>query len=435
MTYDEALTEAIDELVAQYQHSGWVPVTSIDIDSGVSIENLHTVSEQLEEMVATNPLMARGAQLRYGYVFGRGINWKNERNARPKMRDRYNRDSLFSPKAWEELNKARFTAGNVFVLRNKKTNVLTRVPIRQITGAITDPESAERIWAIERQWTVNGKQVTKWYALNTYKGPNRITDNANRTHVLDRDHVMYHHAVNRQVGWTFGVPDGLAALTWAVAYSEYIKNNATLVRAYARFAFQVTSATPKGQQSAAAQIAGPNRVGGTGVAGPGTQLTAMPATGSTVDFSKGSAIASLVAASLGISVIALLTDPSTAAGSYGSAQTLDQPTILGMQAIQESWVTFFEDIVQDMGAPNVEASFPNITSDAPHREAQMITAGVAAGLLHREEGRAKYLPLVDVEEPKKGLPKMDEFTDTKTMPSQGNEGKDGMIKGTKTRDD
>lgn len=433
---NNALLESLNELAHQYRNTGWVPLDGLDNDSGMDLDNLKGLSEQLQDMTETNPLLIRGAQLRYGYTFGRGLTWEKTRNAKKVIEEPYNYATLFTPKAWEELNKARFATGNIFVQRNKQTNELTRIPIGQITGVITDPESAERIWAFQRTWTANGKEHSRWIANRPYNGKAKSFKGPDgKTATLDPRYVMYHDAFNKQVGWTWGVPDAMGALVWSIAYSEYLKNNAKLVRAYARYAFKVTSQTAQGQNAAAAQVRGPARVAGTAVQGPGADLSPVPPTGSQVDFSKGTALASMVAASLGVSVIALLSDPSSAAGSYGSAQTLDAPTIRGMAAIQESWTSFFELIVRDMGAPNATVKFPNIETDTPYRQAQILTAGTASGLLHREEAREKFVALADVENILPGLPKLDEFTETITQPGQGVEGTPGMVTDTKTRDE
>jgi len=431
-----ALLESLNELAHQYRNTGWVSLDGLDNDAGMTLDHLQELSTQLQDMTATNPLLARGAQLRYGYTFGRGLAWEKTRNANRYIQKPFNYATLFTPKAWEELNKARFATGNIFVQRNTKTNELTRVPMGQITGVITDPESAERIWAFERTWSANGKEYKRWIANRPFEGRQRSFTGPNgKTATLDPNYVMYHDAFNKQVGWTWGIPDAMGALVWSIAYSEYLKNNAKLVRAYARYAFKVTAQTSAGQANAAIQVRGPAGVAGTAVGGPGSDLSPVAPTGSQVDFSKGTALASMVAASLGVSVIALLSDPSSAAGSYGSAQTLDAPTIRGMAAIQESWTNFFQTIVRDMGAPNATVKFPNIETDTPYRQAQILTAGTASGLLHREEARDKFVELADVEDIKPGLPELDEFTETTTQPGQGVEGTPGLVKDTKTRDD
>src|SRR5690625_3928458 len=155
-----ALLESLNELANQFRNSGWVPLDGLEGDTGLDLDHLKEVSAQLQDMTETNPLLKRGAQLRYGYTFGRGLAWEKTRNANRYIQKPFNYATLFTPKAWDELNKARFATGNIFVQRNTKTNELTRVPMGQITGVITDPESAERIWACERTCSVNGMEYT-----------------------------------------------------------------------------------------------------------------------------------------------------------------------------------------------------------------------------------------------------------------------------------
>src|SRR5690625_6128118 len=98
----------------------------------------------------------------------------------------------------------------------------------------------------------------------------------------------------------------MGALVWSIAYSEYLKNNAKLVRAYARYAFKVTAQTSAGQANAAIQVRGPAGVAGTSVGGPGSDFSPVAPSGSLVDFSKSMELAVVVAAFLGVFVISLL---------------------------------------------------------------------------------------------------------------------------------
>lgn len=429
---NERLREKLDSI--RFEDVGWQIIDgTYDDDEGMTLEKIKEVSETLRDMTEVNPLFKRGAQLRHGYVFGRGVAYDNVKpKAQTAMDLPYNRDALFSTEAQESLLKARFTDGNIFITRRLKDNLLTRVPISQITGTFSDPDSAERVWFIKREWKdANGKAKARWFPVSTYTGPRMTSIGEESNPVLvDNDHVMYFKPANRQTGWTLGVPDSLAAMKWAIGYSEYIQNNTDLVRAYAKIAYKVTSQSKAGQNNAAVAVR-PAGVGGTAVQGPGTELSAMPSMGSGVNFNNGQPIAALVAATFGVSVIALLSSPGAAGGSYGAAQTLDSPTVRVMESAQDWFKDLYEMILRDMGSKDATVTFASIESDPNYRQIQSIAQAASQGLLHRKEARDAVLELIDIPTTLPGLPEPDEFNNghvpgdevvADPVPGQGNSG-------------
>jgi hypothetical protein len=429
---NDQLREALNEI--RFEDVGWTIIDgTYDDDEGMSLDKIKEVSETLRDMTEVNPLFKRGSQLRHGYIFGRGIAYDGVKpKAQTAMDHPYNRDALFSTEAQESLLKARFTDGNIFITRRKSDNLLTRVPISQITGTLSDPDSAERVWFIKREWKDDkGKAKSRWFPVSTYTGKKRDSIGESGHEVsVDNDHVMYFKPANRQTGWTLGVPDSLAAMKWAIGYSEYLTNNTDLVRAYAKIAYKVTSQSKTGQNNAAVAVR-PAGVGGTAVQGPGTELSAMPNMGSGVNFNNGQPIAAMVAASFGVSVIALLSSPGAAGGSYGAAQTLDSPTVRVMESAQDWFKDLYEMILRDMGSKDATATFASIESDPNYRQIQSIAQVTAQGLLHREEARGAVLELIDIPKTLPGLPEPDEFNSghipgdevaANPVPGQGNTG-------------
>lgn len=429
---NQRLLESLSDI--RFEDVGWQIIDgTYDDDEGMTLDKIKEVSETLRDMTEVNPLFKRGAQLRHGYVFGRGVAYDNVKpKAQTAMDNPYNRDALFSTEAQESLLKARFTDGNIFIVRRKSDNLLTRVPISQITGTLSDPDSAERVWFIKREWRdANREAKARWFPVSTYTGPKRTSiGEAGHEVPVDNDHVMYFKPANRQTGWTLGVPDSLAAMKWAIGYSEYITNNADLVRAYAKIAYKVTSQSKAGQNNAAVAVR-PAGVGGTAVQGPGTELSAMPNMGSGVNFNNGQPIAALVAATFGLSVIALLSSPGAAGGSYGAAQTLDSPTVRVMESAQDWFKDLYEMILRDMGSKDVVVTFASIESDPNYRQIQSIVQAYSLGMLHREEARAAILELIDIPITMPGLPEPDEFNTghipgdeivNDPVPRQGNTG-------------
>lgn len=415
------LEERVSDLALQLDSIGWEPINGWGSEgSGLSLEALKRTSEVLQDMVATASLIKRAAELRHGYVFGRGIAFTNAKPRHKAIMDKpFNKKALFSMPAYEEMMKWRLTDGNIFVLRNQTTGEAYRIPLKEITGYVTDPMSAERVWYLQRTFNKveNGKstKVIEWYPTSDYEGAiaKSIKSGTGDPKPVNQKYRMVFFAFNRQPGFTFGVPDGYAAITWAKAYGEYLKNNSKLVKAYAQIAWKASTKSQNGASNIAAQVAQPG-VAGTAAMGPTQDLVPMPRAGSDVNFENGRPLASMVAAALGVSVVALTADPGAAGSSYGSAQTLDAPTILVMVSIQEGWKAFFEEFLRPWQPKNdedsrVKVEFPSIETDPVYRQIQSLSMAYSMGALHQEEWRNAVLDLLDIQSPKPGLPVSDNF--------------------------
>jgi hypothetical protein len=408
----ELLEESMDDMAARYAELNWDLLEGYNQNGGLSLDKLKQLSKTLSDMAATNPLMKRAAQLRHGYVFGKGVVFKGQTSIAPRFQavldDPVNERLMFSVQGYEELNLAKFTDGNLFVLYNRSTKTFTRVPLTEIEAYVTDPDSSERIWFIKRTWSSNDKTKSVWYPVSTYTGEIPKKVEKNDTTPVSTNTVMFHETSSRQIGWALGVPDSLAAMSWAIAYSNYLKNNSTLVKAYAQFAYKVTNQTRRGLDNAAAKVARPG-VGGTALQAVGTELAPVNATGSQVNFNNGQPLAAMVATSLGVSIIALLSSPGAASGSYGAAATLDAPTLIGMISIQDTWALFYRNVLKTIGIKDAEVEFPAIESDPVYRQIASLVQAYMSGGLHQAEFRAALLDLLDIENALEGLPKPDEF--------------------------
>ncbi len=418
------LQESVSDLAMRLDAIGWEPQQAWSNDNGMTLDALKRTSETLTDMVATAPLLKRAAELRHGYVFGQGMTFENVApRHQATMDEPYNKAALFSMPAREELMKTRLTDGNLFVLRGKGSKPqFYRIPLNEITAVMTDPQSSERVWALQRTWTefngsnTKGETKKRWYYTSTFSG----TRKAKIGEVLvDSKFDMIFMAFNRQVGFTFGVPDGYPAITWAIAYAEYLKNNSKLVKAYSQIAWKASTKTSGGGQNVAAQISSPGTAG-TATMGPQTDITPMPRAGSDVSFENGRPLASMVAAALGVSVVALTADPGAAGSSYGSAQTLDTPTIIVMSTIQEGWKAFYEEIFRSLSATGkpISVKFPQIENDPIYRQLQSLGLAYAQGGLTQKEFREAVVALLSIQNPEEGLPKPDNFNNAHLTPDE-----------------
>ena len=447
----DAMYERLESLMSFANDSvGWETLSSWGAnDEPVSLQTLKETAEILSDMTSTNPLFKRGKDLRHSYCYSRGVSFENIKpKAQEAMDNPYNRESLFDRQATEQGIRTRGTDGNRFVLKNNSTGELYNIPLVQVADAYLDPNDRSRILYIKRSWTANNKSQTAWYPtanLRDSKKPvsSTIKNAEGRTEKVLTGYTLFHKAYNRPLGQTWGIPDFLPAMMWAKAYSAYLKDNATLVRAYSRIAMKVTSPTKKSKDNSSARLLANTDIGGTAVTDGATDISMLPAQGSNVNFGNGRPLAAMVATSFGVSIVALLSDPGTG-GSYGVAETLDPPTLLMAQNLQADEKELYERILRSYANPSAEVTFPSIDKDPAYRALQSISQAVSQGLLHREEGREAAIRLLDIEEPKRGLPKPDGFnnwadptptapspaaSDGKVdpVPSRGNSGSAGSI--------
>jgi hypothetical protein len=210
---------------------------------------------------------------------------------------------LFSVQAYAVANLALFTDGNFLLIRDETTNLLTVVPMSQIEAVATDENDNAKIQYVLRAWSANGKDKRAWYPLSRFKksrvgrgkrrsqtgGIKKSITSGGKPSPVSQDSVIYVQTSNRQAGWTWGLPDSLAALVWSQAYKEYLRDNAALVKALSQLAWKVSAATKTGADNAAGKVALPG-VGGTAVVGPGTDINAV-SRGSSVDFGNGQPLA------------------------------------------------------------------------------------------------------------------------------------------------
>jgi hypothetical protein len=447
------LSESLANLSMMLDNQGWNPLYDSQ-KGGIPLEDLKRASVQLRELAVGNPLVKRGAKLRSSYVWSRGVNFpKVTSRVRNRMLTTQNERFIFSSEAYEELEMAAYTDGNVFLLGRDSDTQFTRIPLSEISGVLTDPDNSEIVWAFRRTWDrKNGPittEVIRWYYTDSYPTNRRrstsIQNSSGLNETADTSQTMFYHSFNRQVGWTFGVPDALSIIAWARLYREFLENGAIMTKALAQFAYKLSSKGRSGINNAAAKIAVPdgqaNRVGATAAMGSDVDLVPMPKAGAGYDFESGRSLASMIAAGLEVSVVALLADPGSS-GSFGTAQTLDTPTQKAMEVRQRSWASLMKRVLRYLGAPNdMEITWPSIETEPTHRMVQALAMAWESGILEADEFRMAILDILDIVPiqvtPPRGvmMPNNTEYTQTLTndapsdgvTPSQGHSGAVGAL--------
>lgn len=445
-----AISDAFDNV-------GWAPLTQ-EQSQEMPLKTVKKIANVARALNAANPWVKRGVNARISYVFGRGVKFDGVDGIKDELSK--NRTKLFSPQAYEELERVLATDGNAFTAIPVKEEVggnptsAFRVVLDQITGSISNPMDAEEIWYYQRTYKVvvtnreTGEQEEqeeiKWYAsLPYYQKLQKLGRNLPRRwnkYGVEQNYVIQHTAVNKQVGWRWGVPDILPVIYYAKAYKEYLEDNASLVKAYSRLAWQVKVPGMQAGNTASAQIMRPpsrdpltgelNDVGGTAV---GThEITPLPATGSGVDFSNGSPLASAIAAGLEVSAVVILSD--SGASNRAAEEGLDLPTLKAMEARQAVHVERFMEIFEFWGAkvdfnmasqllsveeaagtkptPSEYASviFPPIESPSEKDHIAAVGTALELGVLFPSEARREVLEAMNISpvEPWYVLPTIDD---------------------------
>lgn len=414
--------ESLLRISDAFDNVGFAPLEANESKT-ISLKTVKQMSEICRALTAINPFVKRGVKARYGYVWGKGVQFDKVETASEQMRQNHSR--MFSSQAFEELEMAAATDGNVFRAipidneRNieEEANIL-RIPLEQITDAVSNPEDFEEIWYYKRSWTVistdarTGKQVTedkhRYYISMPYyerlKRQNRTPQRRWKNIEVDQNYVMQHITVNRQVGWRWGIPDVAAVVFWANAYKEYLEDNATLVKAYSRIAWQVKAQSQSGAQATAAQVMTPptrdpftgqsRDIGGTAIGGPGVEFTPTAVSGSQVDFSKGQPLASAIAAGLEVSLVVITSDPGS--GNRATAETLDLPTLKAMESRQLLWSEAFIEVFSFWGVAEPLVTWPQIYTDATKDRIAAIGTADELGRIFPEEARKEILDTLGI---------------------------------------
>jgi hypothetical protein len=442
LSENEILSESYSSMAAamlELEDKGWNPFSAGSDEDKFSLLHLHHVAKYIREISEGNPLLKRGSGLRSSYIFGRGVSFSEQPpRVNRLMLDTQNQDVLFSAEAQVINERSHFTDGQFFVLGNVTSKKFQRIPFSQITAVVTDPDDPEQVRYYRRTWdrniqdlsstSVSSKLMNVWYPTDTYEPAGGRYASTIQNQPVDVKYKMFASRVNRRAGNIWGIPDAFSAVPWAYAYNEYLKDGSKMLKALSLFAWQLKSKTKSGGTAAAATIATSSRVASTAVTGADMELSSMPRANS-VDLGNGRALGSMVASALEVSVVALLSDPGSS-GAYGTAQTLDVPTIKAMEARQALWTQFYFRIMKFMGARTdvLEINWPKIETEPSQRMMQALALAKEQGAIWDDEFRNAVIEVLDIAKLHDTVPPMmDMSSNDSVIPSQGNSGTVGSM--------
>lgn len=358
------LQEQIGALELALEDVGWMR-TLWAAQQEFTKPGLDKIAELARMMRLKNPLIRRAVETKTNYVWGQDV---TIRAAHPDVNavvqsfltDERNAAELTSHQARLDKEAELQTDGNLFLVLFPSPltgRVRARsIPMAEVVEIITNPDDAKEPWYYKRVYarqtlsmatgTPTVQQTTAYYPDWRYtpvERPPRIG-----TAVVRWESPVFHIKVGAFSDWRFGISELYAALDWARAYKEFLEDVATLMRAYSRFAFKLTTKGGKaGVQAAKARLGTtlggasggldtnpPPVAGSTFIAGESADLTPLNVRGASVAPEDGRRFLLMVAAAVG------LPEPffgDADVGNHATAKTLDRPTELAMKNRQTLW--------------------------------------------------------------------------------------------------
>jgi len=374
----ELLQERLAELELALEDAGWMKLSS-ESQREFSREGLRKINQLARLYWIKNPLIKRAVLTQTQYVFGQGVNIEAED---PDVNEVI-QEFLDDPKNRAELteHQARMVKetelqvfGNIFFVFfvNKSTGRvrIRTIPVDEISDIITDPEDAKTPLYYKRDWTERRfntstgqhevRQRTAYYP--DWKNPNPAKTIASKK---VEDAVVYHVAVNKLSDMKFGVSEVYAGIDWARAYKEFLENWATIVKAYSRFAWQLTAkGGKKGIAKAKDKLQStlgintgtetnpPPVTASTFIGTEGAKLEPIKTAGATTKAEDGRRLLLMVSAATGI-YEHYFGDPST--GNLATAKSMERPMELMFRDRQQLWASVFKEICQFVIEQSVRA--------------------------------------------------------------------------------
>lgn len=324
---------------------------------------LRDITDLCRIMFVKNPVIKRGVSVKRFYVFGQGWTIRAQdadiqATLDAFLYDSKNDDVLGGHEARMQLEIELETDGNLFFafFINRITGRIRvrRIDFDQIDDILFNPDDGKDPWYYKRVWTesrtnfasgaVESEQRTAYY-------PDwRHTPTAKPAtiggHPIHWDSPVYHVRVGGFSNWKFGISEIYDAIDWAAAYKNFLEDWASIVRAYRRFAFQLTTPNARSVAPAKARLGGVGMgdtysaagvspiTGSTFIASEGHTLEPVRTSGATVSAEDGRRLLLMVAASFGLPET-FFGDASV--GTLATAKSLDRPTELQLLDRQQLW--------------------------------------------------------------------------------------------------
>lgn len=400
------LVERLAELELALEDGDWQRLTG-ENNRDFSRDGLKRITHLARLYFLKNPLLKRGVMIQTQYVWGQGATIQARH---PKVNEVV-QAFLDDPgnKAVLTGHQARMTKetelqieANLFLamFTNLATGTvrIRNIPFAEVEDIIFNPDDAAEPWFYKRVWqqskfdmatgqtssTPQTAYYPDWRYLPADK-PQSI--NGKKVHW---DAPVYHVAVNKLSDMKFGVSEIYAGIDWAKAYKDFLSDWFTIVKAYSRFAWNLTTKGGARGVAAAKTRLGTNlsassgvdsnppaATGSTFIATEGVKMEPIKTAGAQTSAEDGRRGLLMVCAALGI-YEHYFGDPST--GNLATATSMERPMELMFRDRQTLWADVLTDILNyviDASVAAVGGKIPGtVTTDADGNRVVTLAADV-----------------------------------------------------------
>jgi len=364
------LKERLAELELALEDVGWMRLGGSDKEFSRSA--LNDINNLARMYWLKNPLVKRAVLTQTQYVMGQGLNVQARHTTindivQEFWADPKNQVELTSHQALMIKETELQCFANiffVFFIQGTSGRVRVRtIPMAEIDNIICNPEDAKEPWFYKRIWTqqsfsiesgtYSAEQHTAYYPDWCHRPKEKPLSIGGSQ--VQWDTPVHHIKVNALSDMKFGVSEVYATFDWARAYKEFLENWATIVKAYARFAWKaavkggsrgVAAVKDKLQSTIATGIeTNPAPVtGSVWVEGESVSLEPIKTSGATTSAEDGRQLRLMVCSATGIFEHYLTGDPST--GNLATAKAMELPMLLMFKDRQQLWADVIQNILQ-----------------------------------------------------------------------------------------
>lgn len=361
--------ERINELERELEDPGWDRLYGMS-EMEFSREGLRKICLKSFLFYLKNPLIRRAVQTQANYVFGQGITIKAEHPVVDEvvqafLSDRKNKKvfTTIITMVKEEIDLG--ITANLFpvLFSNSVGDVrLSMVSFDEIWDIKTNPEDKNEPWYYVRKWTQNGRMEEEYYPDWEYRPKDKPAKVDEKK--VNWDSPIHHIKVNAVLDQKFGTSEVYSAQDWARAYNQFLADWATIVRSYARFAWDVVKKSgPAGRLAARTKLDSqisqgsyqpPPAAASAFIHGDDTKLSPIKTAGATTSADDGRRLLLMVCAATGW--------PETffgdvSVGTLATAKSLDRPSELKCVLRQRMWEIIWEDILAFVIQKKAEAGY------------------------------------------------------------------------------
>ena len=373
----ELLQERIADLELSLEDLNWTRL-GYETSTEFSRQGLKRIAALSRVFFLKNPLINRAVTLQAQYVWGQGVSISGKHPdvdgvVQAFLDDPKNQVELTSHQARILKEQDLQVEGNLFfvLFPNRATGRIRvrTIPPDEINDILCNPDDRKEPWLYERVWQAqtfdmgSGLRMTPGLQ-HAYYPDWRYCPTAKPATIGGRpvmwDSPVYHVKVGGLSTMVFGVPETYQAFDWARAYKDFLEDWSTIVRAYSKFAWQLTTkGGKKGVAAAKARLGTTVGVGsGSGMAdnnppGPagsifatyegGADMQPIKPAGATTSAEDGRRLLLMVAAATGLPET-FFGDTNT--GSLATAKSLDRPTELKFRDRQTLWADIYDNLLQ-----------------------------------------------------------------------------------------